>query len=394
MVATKKKRQFWGVFYIASCENFASILKHGVLSHNRAMEIDRRSVYDKGIVGKRRDKTAPNGKSLWDFANFYFQPRNAMMYRVRQIERQNIVVLHLRRDIFEQADYVSVGNAAAHASEFMTVQKGLAQLCQDKEWEVLHSGVWSKENKSLMMSELLAESAVAPDLIDAVYVPDSSILRKVTERASEIGCSPIHVVPYPDLFFEPGQTRKLKGTKIDIVDGDMFFSQKQTLTISVNTRGVMGAGLASRTKYAFPHVYVEYQDACKRRDLTVEKPFLLKEGYSFDEHMADDMGNLSHPNADRRFLLFATKDDWRHPSKIDYIRDGLMWLVKNAGELGIRSLAMPALGCGLGGLPWHRVGPLMCRHLRQLDIPCEVYLPRGNDRIPEAQLSEDFLLRE
>ena len=394
MATTKKRRQFPGVYYIVARDNFASIMKHGVLSHSRVIAINHRPVYDERIVAKRRDKTVPNGKSLWDFANFYFQPRNAMMYRVRQIERQDVVVLVLRRDVFKAADYVSVGNAAAHASEFLPVEEGLTRLRRDEAWEVLHGKGWSKESKSLMMSELLVEGSVAPDLIDAIYVPNASGLQFIRERAFESGRSGIHVVPHPELFFEPGQTRKLKGTEIVIVDGDMFFSRNQTLTISVNTKGVMGAGLASRAKYTFPHVYVEYQDACKRRDLTVEKPFLLKREYSFDEHMTDAPENLDQPNDERRFLLFATKNDWRHPSKIEYIEDGLKWLVENAKRLGIFSLAMPALGCGLGGLRWHRVGPLMCRYLRRLNIPCEVYLPRGIDRIPEAQLSEDFLLRE
>jgi len=204
----------------------------------------------------------------------------------------------------------------------------------------------------------------------------------------------VHVAPEPNLFFENSRTFKLRGTRISIVDGDMFFSNMQTITISVNTVGVMGAGLASRAKENFPQVYVAYQQLCRDGRLTTKSPYLYKEEYSYDAHMADDPDTLTQkPNDERWFLLFATKEHWRNPSRLEYLEGGLQWLLENAGKEGIKSLAMPALGCGLGGLPWDRVGPIMCRYLHKLDIDCEIYLPRETARrVPDAQLSEKFLL--
>ena len=166
----------------------------------------------------------------------------------------------------------------------------------------------------------------------------------------------------------------------------------QTLTISVNTVGVMGAGLASRAKENFPSLYVKFQEICRNKKLSTKTPYLYKEDYSYDAHMADEPNTLTEkPNDEKWFLLFATKEHWRYPSKMEYIKDGLQWLVENAKKENIRSLALPALGCGLGGLPWHTVGPKMCQYLHKLEIPCEIYLPREAS-IPDDQLSKEFLL--
>ena len=91
------------------------------------------------------------------------------------------------------------------------------------------------------------------------------------------------------------------------------------------------------------------------------------------------------------FLLFPTKDHWKQPSRIEYIESGMKWLVENQRALGIRSLALPALGCGLGGLAWSVVGPMLCSYANQMEIPVCVYLPNELD-IPQAELQPEFLL--
>ncbi|MFH1919454.1 MAG: DarT ssDNA thymidine ADP-ribosyltransferase family protein, partial [Planctomycetota bacterium] len=72
------------LFYITHIDNVASMVQRGVLSH---AEVDRQQVpftpiYDDSIVSRRKEKSTPEGRSLWDYANLYFQPRNPMMYRV------------------------------------------------------------------------------------------------------------------------------------------------------------------------------------------------------------------------------------------------------------------------------------------------------------------------
>jgi len=393
---SRKKGIAPGVFYITHRDNLPSIFQHGVLSHQRASSLSPAKVYDEGIVVHRGSIETPVGNSLWHFASFYFQPRSPMLYRVFRCEAQDVAVLHLHSALIEKASYVSIGNAARSASRFMDVKEGITEIKSDNMQKILRAESWvgeeEDEKKLLIMSELLVPEGAPPKYIDTVYVPNVDIARKTLQQLSHKA----HVVPEPNLFFQNSRTFKLKGTKISVVDGDMFFSNMQTLTISVNTFGAMGKGLASRAKENFPQVYVAYQQLCLDGRLTTKSPCLYKEEYSYDAHMADDPDTLTkRPNDGRWFLLFATKKNWRNPSQIEYLEDGLQWLLENVGKEGIKSLAMPALGCGLGGLPWHRVGPVMCRYLRELDIDCEIYLPRETaKRVPDAQLSEKFLLSD
>jgi O-acetyl-ADP-ribose deacetylase (regulator of RNase III) len=90
--------------------------------------------------------------------------------------------------------------------------------------------------------------------------------------------------------------------------------------------------------------------------------------------------------------LFATKRNWRENSDIVGIEQGLQWIVDNYKAEGIKSLAVPALGCGLGGLNWKDVGPLMCRYLSILDIPAVIYLPREKE-IPREYVTPGYLLK-
>jgi O-acetyl-ADP-ribose deacetylase (regulator of RNase III) len=179
---------------------------------------------------------------------------------------------------------------------------------------------------------------------------------------------------------------------LSLVDGDMFFSKLQTLTISVNCVGIMGKGLALRAKYQFPDVYVAYQDLCRARKLKMGTPCLIRREVSLDYELADEPSTLSNSNLEKWFLLFPTKNHWREKSDITGIEQGLQWIRDNYQSQGMKSLAVPALGCGLGQLEWRDVGPLLCKYLSALDIQVAIYLPR-EQKIPEELLSKDFLLR-
>lgn len=145
---------------------------------------------------------------------------------------------------------------------------------------------------------------------------------------------------------------------VSLVNGDMFCSKLQTLTIPVNTVGVMGKGIALRVKCQYPDVYVKYRDLCNNNVLKMGQPYLYKGSYSF------------------WFLLFPTKTDWRYDSDLSGIKQGLQWLVDNYKTEGITSLAVPALGCGLGRLDWDVVGPIISGYLDNLDIPVNLYPPK------------------
>ena len=186
-------------------------------------------------------------------------------------------------------------------------------------------------------------------------------------------------------------SRRRIGVNLSLVKGDIFFTELQTLTIPVNLQGVMGKGLASRAKYQFPDVYVAYQDACRAKQITETKPYLYKREASLDEELADYRSQLDTPNAVKWFLLFATKRRWQENSRMDDIEGGLQWVRDNFRKQGIQSLAIPALGCGLGRLKWKDVGPLMCRYLHGLGITIAIYLPREG-AIPAQYLTQAHLL--
>jgi hypothetical protein len=110
-----------------------------------------------------------------------------------------------------------------------------------------------------------------------------------------------------------------------------------------------------------------------------------------DEELADPGAPLSSPNAVKWFLLFATKRKWRENSRLEDIEGGLDWIKNNWQREEIKSLALPALGCGLGNLKWSDVGPLICRYLHGIEMPVAIYLPRES-KIEDKYLREDYLL--
>lgn len=151
----------------------------------------------------------------------------------------------------------------------------------------------------------------------------------------------------------------------------------------------MGKGLASRAKYQFPDVYVRYQDFCKQKKLRVGLPALIKTEMSLFSELSEISTDYSSPS--NWFLLFATKQHWRENSKLEYLVDGLHWLSEHYKKEGITSLALPALGCGLGHLSWAEVGPLMCNVLKNFDIPVCIYLP-AEKKLSAEHLSPTYLL--
>ena len=171
----------------------------------------------------------------------------------------------------------------------------------------------------------------------------------------------------------------------DIVVGDLFGSQAQTLVNTVNCVGVMGKGIALEFKKKFPEMYKDYVKRCKARQVKLGKPYLFPE--------PRDMGQLSllpdaEPPEQPWILNFPTKKHWRSKSYLTDIEAGLAHLEQHYRTWGITSLAVPALGCGNGGLPWQAVGPILYRHLNRLHIPVELYAPAGT---PPEELARDFL---
>jgi len=141
---------------------------------------------------------------------------------------------------------------------------------------------------------------------------------------------------------------------ITFVTGNLFTSNAQVLTNTVNCVGVMGKGVALEFKTRYPELFADYQARCASGAVLVGQPYLWE----------DDRVQV---------LNFPTKQHWRNPSQLDWIEAGLKHLANHYTDLGIQSLAMPPLGCGNGGLSWSEVKPLIIKCLG--DIPdLEVYV--------------------
>lgn len=146
--------------------------------------------------------------------------------------------------------------------------------------------------------------------------------------------------------------------KIRLVTGDILKSDAQTLVNTVNCVGVMGKGIALAFKRRYPDMYRDYVKRCDLGKVRLGRPYL----YQADDHL---------------ILNFPTKKHWRAVSRLEDIVTGLEYLEEHYREWGITSLAVPPLGCGNGQLEWDVVGPTLYRHLARLDIPVELYPPRG-----------------
>lgn len=153
--------------------------------------------------------------------------------------------------------------------------------------------------------------------------------------------------------------------KITYVRTNIFESNAQVLVNTVNTVGVMGKGLAKEFKRLYPDMFKQYQQFCENGSLTIGKLHLYKT-----------------PN--KWILNFPTKKNWRNPSKLEYIEQGLQKFVDNYERLGITSISFPMLGCGNGGLSWdNEVKPLMEKYLNGLPIEVYVHIDKHDALKPE-----------
>ncbi|AEG15150.1 Appr-1-p processing domain protein [Desulfofundulus kuznetsovii DSM 6115] len=148
---------------------------------------------------------------------------------------------------------------------------------------------------------------------------------------------------------------------IRYVRGDILQAEAEALVNTVNCVGVMGRGIALQFKNAFPENFKAYVAACRRGEVQPGRMFVF------------DTGRLTWP---RYIINFPTKRHWRNKSRIEDIEAGLTALVKELRERNIRSVAIPPLGSGLGGLDWKEVRPLVERALATLpNVDVQVFEP-------------------
>ena len=155
---------------------------------------------------------------------------------------------------------------------------------------------------------------------------------------------------------------------IEITSGNLLAADAEALVNTVNCIGYMGKGIALQFKQAFPENFKAYEKSCHAHELQPGTMFVFPTGM------------LGNP----KFIInFPTKRHWRGNARIEDIAAGLTALIAEIRRLGIKSVAVPPLGCGLGGLAWSEVRPMIEDAFRALpEVRVLLFEPRG---APEAK---------
>lgn len=156
-----------------------------------------------------------------------------------------------------------------------------------------------------------------------------------------------------------------------VKEGNLLDQKVDALVNTVNCVGVMGRGVALQFKQSFPENFKRYAAACKSGDVVPGRMFIVANDNMFGA---------------KWIVNFPTKLDWRFRSSYKYIESGLDALVGDIRRLGITSIAMPPLGCGLGGLDWRRVKRIIESKMGGLD-GVEVLVFEPNQEVRHEAIS-------
>lgn len=148
---------------------------------------------------------------------------------------------------------------------------------------------------------------------------------------------------------------------ITLTHGNLLDADVEAVVNTVNTVGIMGKGIALMFKEKFPENFRAYARACEANEVQIGRMFVTESRELFGP---------------RWIINFPTKTHWRVNTKIEWVEEGLEDLVRVIREKNIRSIAIPPLGCGNGGLNWQDVRPLIESALGELDgVNAIVYEP-------------------
>jgi O-acetyl-ADP-ribose deacetylase (regulator of RNase III) len=148
---------------------------------------------------------------------------------------------------------------------------------------------------------------------------------------------------------------------ISYTQGNLLDAPVDALVNTVNTVGVMGKGIALMFKERFVHNFDLYSAACKAKRVQVGRMFVT------------ETGELDGP---RWIINFPTKDHWKGASRLEWVESGLQDLKRVLRERQIKSVAIPPLGAGNGGLDWPTVKSRIHAALSDVeDVDIIVYEP-------------------
>ena len=158
---------------------------------------------------------------------------------------------------------------------------------------------------------------------------------------------------------------------IELTRGNLLHANTEAIVNAVNCVGVMGRGIALQFKKAWPDNFNAYALACKNKELTPGVMFIY------------EIQKAANP---RFFINFPTKRHWRNTSCIEDIEAGLITLVNEIKQRNIKSIAIPPLGAGLGGLEWSVVYEKIKNAMEPLtDVHVLIYGPIGETELSEKE---------
>lgn len=150
---------------------------------------------------------------------------------------------------------------------------------------------------------------------------------------------------------------------IEEAEGNLLRADAEALVNTVNCVGFMGKGIALQFRQAHPDNFRFYERACRKEEVQPGRMLIF------------DAGQMFKP---RYIINFPTKRHWRGKSRVEDIQSGLDALVADVKRLGIKSIAVPPLGCGNGGLEWSVIRPIIVRAFASLpDVTVMLYSPAG-----------------
>jgi len=150
---------------------------------------------------------------------------------------------------------------------------------------------------------------------------------------------------------------------IEYRTGNLLEDDAEALVNTVNCVGVMGKGIALQFKQAYPRNFGEYEKACRKEEVRLGHMFVFDTGDLFDRKV---------------IINFPTKRHWKAKARLEDVAEGLIALVEEVKRLNLKSVAIPPLGCGNGGLSWDRVRPMIEDAFKDMvDVSVRVYVPAG-----------------
>jgi hypothetical protein len=192
-----RRERIHELHFIAAFRNVSSILKHGILCHERAQSIAHASVANDEIQQRRAHVEVPGGLALHRYANLYVDARNAMLYSLLRSADEPLAVLGVDPTVLDYAAVVVTDrNAASGTALFFPAEEGIAELDE----RLVFARWWdeSLDARQRRQAEVLVPERVEPELVTRAYVSHDEHRAKLEELIARRR----PVVVYPCLFFE------------------------------------------------------------------------------------------------------------------------------------------------------------------------------------------------